>query len=120
MPKSWYEHWPLPDGSSASELEVNAAVATQYIVDKPPPRMTAMLDREKHISRFGNLTVVHYGVNRVLQNREYSKKREAFFDHSNLQLNRQLMQQDAWDEASIQARGLALFEFAVKIWRGPV
>lgn len=68
--------------------------------------------------RFGNLTLVHYGVNRSLQNHAYVQKRQALFDHSNLQFNRELMQITQWDEA-IAARGEKLFEVARTLWVGP-
>jgi Protein of unknown function (DUF1524) len=53
----------------------------------------------------GNLTLVHYGVNRSLQNSAFEAKRKALFEHSNLHLNRQLMQLAGWDEAAIAVRG---------------
>lgn len=61
----------------------------------------------------------HLGVNRALQNHGFSEKRQALFEHSNLQLNRALMHCESWDEGAIAARGNALFEFAVKLWPGP-
>ena len=62
---------------------------------------------------------VHLGVNRALQNHGFNEKRQALFEHSNLQLNRVLMKCESWDEGAIAARGNALFEFAVKLWPGP-
>ena len=62
---------------------------------------------------------MHYGVNRSLQNHAYAQKRQALFDHSNLQLNRELMQIQQWDEAAIAARGEKLFKVARMLWAGP-
>lgn len=41
--------------------------------------------RERMKATLGNLTLVHYGVNRALQNGPFEKKRDAFLKHSNLQ-----------------------------------
>ena len=83
-------------------------------------RSDAILLRQETIARLGNLTLVHYGVNRSLQNSAFAAKRKALFDHSNLHLNRQLMQLDTWDEQGIAARGEALADLALKIRPGPV
>jgi hypothetical protein len=72
------------------------------------------------LPRIGNLTLVHYGVNRSLQNHAFDAKRKAMFEHSNLQLNRRLMQRDSWDEAAIADRGEELVKIAMQIWPGPV
>ena len=42
------------------------------------------------------------------------------FEHSNLQLNRRLMQRDSWDEAAIFDRGEELAKIAMQIWPGPM
>lgn len=119
MPKSWYSHWPLADGTSASALDVTNAQLLSFSGANVDPRTQAILDREDAISRIGNLTLVHLGVNRGLQNHGFGEKREALFEHSNLHLNRALMKRETWDEDAIVARGEALFEFAVKIWPSP-
>jgi hypothetical protein len=51
-----------------------------------------------------------------LQNRNFDAKRAAFVTHSNLQLNRALMQEDSWDEEAIDDRAAVLFDFAIRIW----
>lgn len=119
MPKSWYSHWPLADGTSVTSFDAVNAAPMRYSVTQIAPRTQAILDREDAIPRVGNLTLVHLGVNRGLQNHGFGPKREALFEHSNLHLNRALMQRESWDEAAITARGEALFEFAIKIWPGP-
>jgi uncharacterized protein DUF262/uncharacterized protein DUF1524 len=116
LPQSWYRYWRLADGQAVSEEDARKALLSQFAETPPSARSTAILDRETHIPRMGNLTLLHYGVNRPLQNREFSKKREALFQHSNLQLNRHLMLRVDWDEAAIRARGETLFQFAKAIW----
>jgi hypothetical protein len=80
----------------------------------------AILQRQDAIRTMGNLTIVHYGVNRSLQNRPFEEKRNALFNHSNLQLNRNLMQCSTWGEDEINKRGEALAAFALQIWPSPM
>lgn len=120
MPQAWTEHWRLPDGTAVSPVEMAAAAIQRLSPDGIDARTSAILLRRDAIPRMGNLTLVHYGVNRSLQNAAFESKRNALFEHSNLHLNRQLMQRDAWDEAGIAARGRELVELAVKIWPGPM
>jgi hypothetical protein len=119
MPRSWYSHWPLADGTAVSTFEALNAQPLRFSSADVDPRTQAILDREGAIPSIGNLTLVHLGVNRALQNHGFDEKRKALFEHSNLQLNRALMQRASWDEEAIATRGEAMFEFAVQIWPGP-
>jgi hypothetical protein len=119
MPTSWFEYWPLSDGSNAQESEVQGALMASFGESPLSTRHAAILRREIGKVRIGNLTLLHYGVNRGLQNREFSKKRDALFAESNLHLNRSLMVAQAWGEESIDTRGRELFEIAKRVWRGP-
>jgi len=119
LPQSWHTYWPLPDGTSASAHDVGQARILQYAPDSLDERSAVILARERAVPRLGNLTLVHYGVNRSLQNHAYPQKRQALFDHSHLQLNRELMQLQQWDEGAIAARGEKLFEVARLLWSGP-
>jgi len=119
LPQSWYTYWPLADGTKISSDEAFAAMPLRYLTEGVDAKAKAILKREDAVPRIGNLTLVHYGVNRALQNHAFDAKRKALFDHSNLQLNRGLMQRSAWDEEAIADRGQALFQAAVRIWPGP-
>ncbi|HDR9192144.1 DUF262 domain-containing protein [Burkholderia vietnamiensis] len=119
LPQSWYAHWPLADETSVTAAEASEARILQYAPDNLDDRAQAIVDREQALLRIGNLTFVHYGVNRSVQNRAFDEKRQAFFAHSNLQLNRGLMQATEWDEASIARRGEELFDVARKLWASP-
>lgn len=121
MPKSWHAHWPLADGSTVTDSEALAleAEGLRFATTGLPPRTEAILRRERQIPQIGNLTMVHYGVNRSLQNHAFEAKRQAFFDHSHLQLNRALTTPTVWDEAAIQTRAEKLFGFARDLWIGP-
>jgi Protein of unknown function (DUF1524) len=82
-------------------------------------RHLAIRRREESKTTIGNLTLVHYGINRGLQNCEFLTKRGKFFEESNLHLNRSLMLLDKWDEDTIATRAQMLFDVAVRFWGGP-
>ena len=119
LPKNWFEHWPLPDGTNAQLSEVDGASLAFLPEEHLSERQLAIHRREDSIATMGNLTLLHYSVNRSLQNREFSVKREKLFEVSNLHLNRVLMRLKTWDETEISVRGQALFDVAVKLWLGP-
>lgn len=119
LPSSWYEHWPigLNDLVNADEAQQLANVG----IDEKllPPRSAAIRRREHLKTTLGNLTLLHYGVNRGLQNRAMSEKGPALFASSNLHLNRSLMTRTTWSESDIEERGRILFEVATRLWKGP-
>jgi hypothetical protein len=119
LPTSWFEHWPLPDGSFAKITEATEARVLSYSEQPLPTRMSAILQRERTKVTIGNLTLLHYGINRGLKHHAFPAKREALFAESNLHLNRGIMRAQNWDEAAIERRGRDLFEVAKKLWQGP-
>ncbi len=119
MPGSWFQHWPLPDGTHAEQSEPQEAARAALSEQPLSERHAAIRRREIAKKRFGNLTLLNYGVNRALQDHGFDKKREALFANSNLHLNRELMLTSAWNEDEIDRRGRMMFEAAKQIWRGP-
>ena len=118
MPETWYEHWPL-NGEAINAGEASLARVQLFDEAQKSSRLEAIVRREDLKATFGNLTLVHYGVNRSLQNAAFPAKRERLFAESNLHLNRTLMRAEHWDETSIEQRGRDLFEVARMRWRGP-
>jgi hypothetical protein len=118
LPDKWYAHWQLNGEAITTQDASNAFLAT-IGMDKPDPRVEAINRREKLKATMGNLTLVHYGINRSLQNGPFAEKRERLFAESNLHLNRALMRAESWDEATIEKRGNDLFDVARAIWRSP-
>jgi hypothetical protein len=118
LPDKWYAHWKLNDETITVQEASNALLATIGL-EKPAPHLEAIGRRERLKATIGNLTLVHYGINRSLQNGPFAEKRERLFAESNLHLNRALMRAESWDEAAIEKRGSDLFEEARVIWRGP-
>jgi hypothetical protein len=118
MPDRWYDHWPL-NGEQVTQEQASAASLSALFGEQQVPRAEAISRRERVKATFGNLTLVHYGVNRSLQHGPFDSKRTAFFRESNLHLNRELMQLERWDEDAIAERGRAMFEIALRVWPGP-
>lgn len=102
MPQKWQTNWPLPDLKDEDDL-----------LDLRD------LERQRAINRMGNLTLLTHSLNAAVSNGPYSVKLPAVKAHSSLALNRELRNYDTWDEATILARGKALFETARGIWVGP-
>lgn len=117
MPQSWYAYWSLMDGTLVSNDEILSADNLRFSTIDLDERMLAIINRQSHVPQIGNLTMLHYGVNRSLQNRAFEAKQQSFFEHSHLQLNRELTKHSKWDEESIQQRSEVLFDFAREIWR---
>jgi hypothetical protein len=119
LPTIWFDYWPLPDGTKAQPYEAQEANSLLLSGSKLSERHLAIRRREELKSSIGNLTLLHYGVNRALQHREFPVKREKLFAESNLHLNRELMRLQEWNETEINARGRSLFDAALKLWPGP-
>jgi hypothetical protein len=120
LPQSWWDHWPLGDGSRSTFEEVN-----HVRHGLPPdwtltPKQKMIKAREEVVPTMGNLTLLHYGTNRAAKNFAFAIKQEQFLRHSNLHLNRDMLTATNWDEAKIETRGEALFLAACHIWPGPV
>jgi hypothetical protein len=118
MPDKWYDRWPL-DGEFVTQQEATAAVFSWSTPENEDPKTQRIARRERLKATIGNLTLIHYGVNRSLQNGPFEEKRVRLFADSNLHLNRSLMVATKWDEESIEERGSALFEVARRLWPGP-
>jgi hypothetical protein len=119
LPQAWTEYWPLANGMPVSQQEISDAVLLSYTATQLSEKSQLIASRQASVPVFGNLTMVHYGVNRSVRNREFDVKRNALFEHSNLQLNKALMAAVRWGEAEIAGRSELLFSHAVKVWAGP-
>jgi hypothetical protein len=107
MPQKWRAHWPVPGFGHVDEDEIDA------------DQLAREIEREEHINELGNLTLLTHALNAKVSNGPFEVKMPAVRAHASLALNRELNEYDHWDEETIKQRGLALFEVARKIWRGP-
>jgi hypothetical protein len=98
LPQAWKTHWPVNVDDSQ-----------------------AVLNRELHVNRLGNLTLTTSSLNPAMSDAPWKQKRTALRSHSLLLLNTQLCDRyaDDWDEATIDARSAALAEEIMGIWPGP-
>lgn len=96
MPQKWRAHWPVPgfDHLAADEFDYEKSVAETR--------------REACINKLGNLTLVTTPLNSTVSNGPFTEKLPALRAHSGLKLNRDLNDFLQWDEAAIEARGVAL------------
>ncbi len=100
MPQAWQAHWPLP--GIANEMEEAG-------------------DRDRLVQTIGNLTLLNDKLNPAQSNNAWVSedghgKRAGLERHSVLYLNKALLGQDSWTEASIIERGKSLLHLALSIW----
>lgn len=116
LPKKWFEHWPLPDGSSPTREQIITSIYTTPGDDSPEAQIAK---RNLLKESFGNLTLLTQPLNSTVSNGPFSGKKDALKEHSLLVLNSEIAQQDTWDEAKILERGTKLFDLAKTIWPIP-
>lgn len=119
LPTSWFEHWPLDDGSYATPTDVDRVAGMRIAGQELDERDQSIADRNLAKRTIGNLTLIHYGVNRSMQNKGFAEKKKRFFQESNLHVNRELMIAPDWNEVSIRKRSERLLNHALAVWPGP-
>jgi hypothetical protein len=107
MPQRWRESWPVSEPDQLDDNDSNI----EYLA-----RQAA---RDSVVDRLGNLTLLTGALNSSVSNGPYSVKMPAVRSHSSLALNRDLGQFESWNEETITARGLSLFEIASGLWMAP-
>lgn len=100
LPREWRTHWPV-SGGEASELQL------------------AERERERHIHRMGNLTLVTESLNPALSNGAWPKKKAALQEHSQLALNADLAKYEVWNENAISQRAATLAAVVCQVWPRP-
>jgi hypothetical protein len=100
LPQSWQEHWPVADEEAAAE-------------------------RDAHVNRLGNLTLVTQSLNSSLSNLPWlstnglASKRKELARSSVLLINHGLCEHDEWNETLIDQRGAELTERILRTWPSP-
>lgn len=98
LPRSWKQHWPLPGEGDPDE---EAA------------------ERDRILHTIGNLTLVTKSLNPALSNAPWTKKRKEIRKYGALSLNREMADEEEWNESRIDARARSLFKTARKVWSYP-
>lgn len=116
MPRSWYEHWALSDGSKATLVEAQVAEQQELMGGTLSNQHLAIRQRAKAIPSLGNLTLLNLSVNREAQNKSFQIKKSLLIANTVLSINGDLMTQNTWDEKAITARSKLLSEAAVQLY----
>lgn len=116
LPRSWYEHWTLPDGSKAKFAESQAAEQQELVGAALSDHYQAIRRRTKAIPTLGNLTLLNLSVNREAQNKDFATKKQLLIANSVLNLNGDLMACEIWGEEAIFARAKRLAEAATQLY----
>lgn len=116
LPRSWYEHWTLPDGGRATFAESQAAEQQVLVGGVLSDHYQAIRSRAKAIPTLGNLTLLNLSVNREAQNKNFTTKKRLLIANTVLSINGELMAREVWDEIAISARAERLSEAAKKLY----
>ena len=118
LPRSWYKHWLLPDGTEASPGEPVKIQIKQLLETPLDERELAIISRESSIPTLGNLTLLNLQVNREAQHKSFPVKKELLLANTNLRLNIPLLGIETWNEETIKNRGALLADVALRVWPG--
>jgi len=94
MPQRWRSHWAVED-------------------------LAAEIERDGHVHRLGNLTLLTKGLNSGVSNAGWLKKREALREHDTLLMSRPLRDEPIWDEATIDQRSSEMAGALIETWPVP-
>jgi Protein of unknown function DUF262/Protein of unknown function (DUF1524) len=107
LPQNWRDHWRVliprdtpPQLAEQKQLESEA-------------------NRDAHVHRLGNLTLITGPLNSSLSDLPWSAKRGELADRSQLLINQRLCNNTIWDEELIDARGLEYANYVLETWPGP-
>jgi uncharacterized protein with ParB-like and HNH nuclease domain len=110
LPQSWYEHWPLPDGSNAPpDLTYGLSDEQRALV----------LRRQSLIHVLGNLTLLTKPANLDVYNYAFDPEKKSRLRASLLRINQDVAAETKWDEDAIVRRAQRLAQLAIKIWPAP-
>lgn len=116
LPRSWYEHWTLPDGTKATFAESQAAEQQELVGALLSGHCQAIRRRAKAIPTLGNLTLLNLSVNREAQNKDFATKKQLLIVNTVLSLNGDLMARDSWNEDAIAIRAKRLADAATQLY----
>lgn len=97
LPRTWSETWPVTDREDAE-------------------------DRQAHVHRLGNLTLLTRSLNSKVSNSPWSSKRSALQDHNTITLTGRVIKRtegEPWNEKLIDERTSELIDTLLRIWPVP-
>jgi len=110
MPQTWYEHWPLADGSAG------VPARDRFDGQEQSQNTLASENRDRLIQTIGNLTLLSQGLNSEVSNSQWALKKPRMLQVSLLPINQRLHVHSEWNESSISERTLELFDVAKTLW----
>ena len=115
LPDKWSKHWLLEKSGQSPHESYFAAVNEGHLVS---PEMRNEMDmREQAKNTLGNLTLLTPPANSQNGNEGWPFKRERIAK-SLLVLNRDVAENERWDEALIRERGEKLADAVHNVWPG--
>lgn len=116
LPRSWFEHWILPDGSKVTFAESQSAEQLDMVGSTLSERHQNIRRRAKIIPTIGNLTLLNLSINREAQNKAFKVKRQLLIANTVLSLNSDLMLLESWDEDATAERAKRLADAATQLY----
>lgn len=110
LPRSWYEHWPLPDGSRVAPDQPGLSEEQRVMIER----------RESLLHTLGNLTLLTKPANLEVLNYAFNPEKKARLRASLLRINQDVAAEDEWDESAIGRRTVRLADVAIRIWPQPL
>ena len=117
LPDNWLAEWPMLGTEQPNADEYSASLLNGLQEDDTLLGRMVRRHRLKH--SLGNLTLVTQSFNSRVSNRAFDSKRPEFRDQSVLMLNKDIAQEEIWNESKIEERGARLAKEALSIWPTP-
>ena len=92
-----------------------SVVHLEHIYPQNPPLSQTHRNHAEIINRIGNLTLLLYRLNASIGNSDFNEKKETY-KQSEINMTRELIEIDIWNEETISRRQEQLGEKALKIW----
>lgn len=97
LPQRWADSWPV-EGPAAQQ------------------------DRQEHVHRLGNLTLLTQGLNSKVSNGPWPSKRSTLLKNNTIKLTGRLIEEtedSSWNEAHIDQRNTEMIDPLLKVWPVP-
>lgn len=94
LPQKWKENWPVQSPEEEQE-------------------------RQAHVHKLGNLTLLTKALNSKVSNGPWSVKRKALLDHNTIKLTGRLIDDTDWTEMRIDQRTAGLIDVLLSVWPVP-
>jgi uncharacterized protein DUF262/uncharacterized protein DUF1524 len=99
------------------ELDVadSRKVHVEHIYPQTPEPGSEWANHDRWLNRLGNLTLLSGKLNSAIKNGPFEKKK-PFYEKSEIQITRALVEHDAWSSAEVEARQKSLAEYGLIAW----